>query len=988
VDVPAAEVPIVGRDQELAQVRAALVAASTGGGRLVLVSGEPGIGKTRLTAAIAEMAGEYDVPVASGYAIDDPGMPPLWPWRMVGRTVPALDGALAGAQAGASEPGSAEDSAATRFVMFTEVSQALADTAADRGLAVVLDDLQWADRTSLLLLRHLAGELARTRLLIVGTFRDTGNAPLAGLLPDLLRTGGTRVIRLAGLDARDIAQWLRRLEAGGGAGRPAADGYTDRLAGRLAERTGGNPLFVRMIVERGVTGIDHGLAGYPELRQLVLGRLSPPGDPVRDLLDAASVLGERIDPPLLATVAGLPAAGIGDLLDRAVARGVLRALPDTAGLAFAHALVRDAVYDELPPSRRMTWHERAARALEQSSSGAAAGLIAGHWRRSGAPDWAAHCVRWARAAARSASAALAYDEAARFAALALEAAEAGTASGSGTAGSGTAGAGLRAELTLDVAQAEFAAGHIEATVGRCQAAARLAEEAGRPDILAAAALVISGIGDPSINAAVDALCASAIRAVPASDTALRARLLARQAIFAAETGACDRARELSAESLALASRSEDPDALLDGIHARHLSMSAPQFLAERRELATRACEVAHRARQPLAELWGHVWLVDAAFQAGDIAAVDYELGRIEQLAVTGRYHLAWWHLYRLRASRSALTGELDAALAYNEQAREVAARIGATSTIGMYYAFLGQVAVLRGTIDRELAVATLQTLRQVPDLPLVRIFIPQTYALLGERDLARATFEEFRYMPGTVEVGPRWAALLTQIGIVAAWLDDAETAERVYQELAGLAPGYMGDGSGAVFCAGSLQRLIGDFALAAGRVDEAVRLYTDAIEMNARIGARPFLALSRLGLARALVARALTGGGRTAGSGPGELARARALVIEAAAEFRRLDLPGPLATADALIAEIDAAARAASPLSPRESEIATLIASAMSNRQIAQQLVLSERTVEAHVRSILAKLGFSRRTEIATWSLRDPRLPGRAAGRAAGRRRR
>ncbi|HET9974675.1 MAG TPA: hypothetical protein VFQ68_41035, partial [Streptosporangiaceae bacterium] len=416
---------------------------------------------------------------------------------------------------------------------------------------------------------------------------------------------------------------------------------------------------------------------------------------------------------------------------------------------------------------------------------------------------------------------------------------------------GTAGAGLRAELTLDVAQAEFAAGHIEASVARCQAAARLAEEAGRPDILAAAALVISGIGDPTTNAAVDALCASAIRAVPDSDAALRARLLARQAIFASEMGACHRARELSAESLALASRSEDPDALLDGIHARHLALSAPQFLAERRELATRACDVAHRARQPLAELWGHVWLVDAAFQAGDLAAVDYELARIEQFAVSGQHNLAWWHLYRLRASRATLTGELDAALAYNEQAREMAARIGATSTIGMYYAFLGQLAVMRGTIDRELADATLAMLRQLPDIALVRIFVPQTYALLGERDLARATFEEFRYMPGTVEVGPRWAALMAQIGTVAAWLGDAETAERVYQEFAGLAPGYMGDGSGAVFCAGSLQRLIGDFALAAGRVEEAVRLYTDAIEMNARIGARPFLALSRLGLARA-----------------------------------------------------------------------------------------------------------------------------------------
>ena len=215
-------------------------------------------------------------------------------------------------------------------------------------------------------------------------------------------------------------------------------------------------------------------------------------------------------------------------------------------------------------------------------------------------------------------------------------------------------------------------------------------------------------------------------------------------------------------------------------------------------------------------------------------------------------------------------------------------------------------------------------------------------------------------MPGTVEVGPRWAALIIQIGFVALMLDDTETADRVYQELSGLAPTYAGDGSGLVFPGGSVQRVIGDLSLATGRVEEAIRRYTDAIEMNARIGARPFLALSRLGLAKALLAKA----------DPGDLPTARALIANAAAEFRRLDLPGRLAAADALLARTDAAARAANPLSPRETEVASLIALAMSNRQIAEQLVLSERTVETHVRSILAKLGYSTRTEIATWSLR------------------
>ena len=148
---------------------------------------------------------------------------------------------------------------------------------------------------------------------------------------------------------------------------------------------------------------------------------------MRSLLGAASVLGERIDPPVLAEVTGFSAATVAGALDSAVAAGVLAATPDGTGLSFAHALVRDAVYDELSPSRRTALHERAARALERSGRDAAcAGQIAGHWERCGVPGWAAHCVRWAREAAGSATTSLAYDEAARFAELALHAAEADT----------------------------------------------------------------------------------------------------------------------------------------------------------------------------------------------------------------------------------------------------------------------------------------------------------------------------------------------------------------------------------------------------------------------------------------------------------------------------------------------------------------------------------------------------------------------------------
>jgi DNA-binding CsgD family transcriptional regulator len=900
------DLPLVGRTRELAQLRGALVSASGGSGRLVLVSGDAGIGKTRLASACADMAAEYDVPVVRAYAVDDPGMPPLWPWRRLARDVPRLSDALS-VKTG--------DSASARFAMFADATDALAEAADADGLLIILEDLHWADRSSLRLLAHLAGDLARTRMLILGTFRQADGTPLADQLPDLLRSNEMRSIRLAGLGTPDIAHWLR-LKA------PAAEA----MAAEVTAKTNGNPLFVRMLIE-------HDLDGHPELRRLVLAQVP---DEARNLLGAASVLGERIDPPLLTRVSGLDEATVGDLLDRSVKAGVLRSTP---AISFTHALVRDAVYEELAPSQRMALHRRAAQALEDADT-TAAGRIANHWRLSGSTDWTVHCVRWARRAAASAIKDLAYDEAVEFAQLALRVPD--------------------AELTLELARAEFLAGRVRESTAHCEQAARLADAENRPDIKAGAALVITGVGDPRTITIVDRLCVEAL-ATDQPD-AIRARLLASRALAAGETGSST-ARDLSAQALKLAEDSGDPDALLDGIHARHYTLCAPQYRAERVELARRACELGETAEQPLAALWGHVWLVDAAFQIGDLAGVDYELNQIERFATARRHALAWWHLHRLRACRASLAGEFDRAMAANEAAREIAERLDTDSTTGMYFAFLYQIWMLRGRIDVEQGRAAIAVLGSVPEVALAQVFVPITHVLMGDIPSAKATFEVFRHMPEHLAIGPRWAPLVHHIGLVANMLGDAETADLVYRCFADLEPDYMTDGSGAVFCAGASPRMLGELALTTGRVAEAIGHYRLAIEMNARIGALPFLALSRLGLAKALVRQ----------GDQADLPEARKVATEAAAEFRRLGLPGPLSTADELLLAVRAAVRAANPLSPRESEVAAMIGEAMSNRQIAERLVLSERTVESHVRSILAKLGYATRTEIATWSVRAAR---------------
>ena len=496
--------PMVGREGELAALDTAVGLAESGAPSYAVLTGEPGIGKSRLAAELILRARRRGARVLVGRCSQDDGAPPLWPWRSV------LEGI--GTTLLAADEHTAEDEGG-QFRSWERIVGAVREAAHGQTTVVVLDDLHWADTSTLRVLRLLVDTTDRARLLVVVTWRShpEPTGALADVAEALARRHAVR-LHLAGLPAEEVATVYETV---------ASRELTPDQARALRERTDGNPFFLvelaRLAGERGgdpdATG-DQLPTGVAEVVNRRLLRL--PEHTVAALRTAA-VIGRAFDTAALAMVTGIDEDDLLDVVEPAQAAGLVRE-DGVDRYLFAHALVRDTLRAGVSVSRRARAHARVAEALAGRP-----GLeteVAWHWHEAG-PSYADRAWRSAVEAASLARRLHAYDQAAELLESALSSLD------------GDAGAGLRerCDVLMALIEAYRWAAQLPDLVRVVEEAISVGKQLRDPEAVARAAIATTQgslwrSGPPGmLNETVVSALRGSLDRLPTEDDGLRCRTL-------------------------------------------------------------------------------------------------------------------------------------------------------------------------------------------------------------------------------------------------------------------------------------------------------------------------------------------------------------------------------------------------------------------------------------------------------------------------------
>jgi DNA-binding SARP family transcriptional activator len=882
----AAQLPqsvFVGRERELETLIAGLDGSLAGHGALYLLVGEPGIGKSRLAEELAGHARARGAGVLVGRCWEAGGAPAYWPWvqclrAQIRETEPEtlrtqLDtGAEHLAQLlpelrdlfpDLPQPPALEPEGA-RVRLFDATTGFLKRAASTRPLVLVLDDLHAADAPSLLLLRFLARELSDSQLLVIGAYRDvdpTVREPLAPTLAALARESATDQIALAGFSDSDVADYIELA---------VSSAPPPQLVERIHHETEGNPLFVtevvRLLDAEGQLVEGAKLSIPPSVRAVIGERMGRLSAPCQRVLVLASVLGRGFGLDAVAQLSALRRDELLEILDEAMAERVVGGVPGSPGqLRFAHALIRDTLYDELTPARRMKLHRQAGEALEAvyaTDIEPHLAELAHHFFAAAPAGSEDQAIRFAWRAGDRAASQLAYEEAARLYEMALTLVEEDVA---------------RCELHLALGEVRARAGDTRAAKEPFRDAAELAEGLGLAEHLARAALGYGGrlLWDASRDdESLVPLLERALAAQGDRDSTLRARLLAKLAGGPLRDASFGRERKaaLGQEGLEMARRIGDRAtvayALGGYIEALQLS---PDYTPEVLERANELVEVALEVGDKELAWDGCEHLFCASLELGDPGSANEAVEAMARLAEQLRQPAQDWGATVYRALLALLEGRLAEAEQLILRARSLGERAVSWNAAVSYGL---QVYLLRWEQGRleEVEELVRASVEEYPTYPIWRCVLAHMAAELGHGAESRDAFEglaadDFSGLPFDEE----WLVGMGFLAETARLLGDTARAAVLYRLLLPYAERV------AVaypeISTGSVARGLGLLAGMLGRWDEAVNHFESAVQVNRHMGARSWVAHTRHDYALMLLERA----------GPGDRERASGLLAEAEA---------------------------------------------------------------------------------------------------------
>ena len=871
---------LIDRRDELARCAALFDHVRDGDRRTVFIVGEPGIGKTRLAAEVAGTLHRSGATVLCGRCDAELGVP-YQPFvellthyarfapqellaehrarygRELARLVPELGGFEA-----PPVPVAEQSREENRHVMFAAVAGLLRTAALQRPLALMLDDLQWADRPTLLLLKYLLINPEPMPALVIATYRSTEISraqPLAELLVELRREAGIEQIELEGLEpeacvamAQDVAQ-------------ESLDATGVEFVQALGEATKGNPFFlgeiVRNLKETGGVGhaaatgdvADRATLGVPpSVRDAIAARVAGMGDRAEQVLQAAAVIGREFDVELLARMLGVQEDQLVDVLDAADEAALITEVPGIGmRYSFVHPLIPPALYEQLPGGGRRRLHRSALDGLEQllgeDARAQRRGELAYH-ALAGVPIVAApKAVGYARSAGQHALEQLAPQEATRWFehALALHqstAAERTSADDDTLLCDLLIGSGIAAQQSGDP---EF-----RATLLR---ASELARRMGDTERLVRGVLANTR-GFVSESGRVDtervALLEAALDALGDRDSADRARLLATLSAELTFAGDWDRRKALSDQSLELAARLGDPSTLSEVLSHRFITIWTPETLAQRIEDTDRELAIAQEVGNPLAQFRALHWRAAAAVEAGelDLAAKLVEA----ESEVADRLHrpTASWLAAYDRSTQALMHGLLDEAERWAEDAFRIASESEQPEALAFYAGQLINIRFEQGRLA-ELEPLIAQQVELNPGLPAFRGALALARTEAGMRDEAlevlaidsASGFSEHPY-------DSNWLAGIAIYAQACSSLGEPVAAAKLYELLEPWGD-HVAFNSATTW--GLVERLLGNLARVLGRYDEAERRLVSAAERHEQMYAPVWLARTRVDLADLLL---------------------------------------------------------------------------------------------------------------------------------------